>query len=336
MEIRAEQLSQSLKKLAPLYLVSGDEVLLVQEACDQIRKAAKEIGYQEREIFTITNQFKWQDFFESIANFSLFGDKKIIELRFDQKPNRTATEALTRYCEQTSEQTFVLIITPKLEAATKKSGWYKTLVQTGHCLAIWPINKEHLPTWLATRFKASSLQVEPAVIQLICERVEGNLLAAQQEIEKLTLQYGSGPISAEQILQNTSDNYRYDVFALVDSCLQGSIDSINKILISLKEEGIEAILVLWALVRELRNAIKIIEALNSGQNLDVSLQKAGIWDKQKPLWRKFLNRCKSLKDLYSAIQLAATIDQQIKGIQKGNPWETLLVLCLNFAGKRVD
>ena len=334
MQVKADQLQAKLKNLGAIYLVSGDEPLLKQEACDQIRAAARSQGFTERDVFHITPQHNWDDFFNSANNLSLFSEKKILELRFNQKPNKQAQTALQTYCQQTNPDNILLIATPKLDAATKKTRWYKAVDGVGACIAVWPLDNRQLPYWIKQRFSNKGLTADQETIALIASRTEGNLLATQQEIEKLHLLYGKGNITSDQVLQATSDNSHYDVFGLVDACLIGNISQASKVLQHLKAEGVEAILVLWALTREIRSTLKMLDDLASGNNMESVFQKHRVWDKRKAMTRECLTRS-TRGLLYALLQSASSIDRQIKGMQKGNPWESLLTLCLNFSGKRI-
>jgi DNA polymerase-3 subunit delta len=336
MIIKAEQLTSKLKKIAAVYFISGDEPLLLLEACDQVRLAARKAGFEDREVFNVDNKFDWGQFFASADNLSLFGGKKLIELRFQQKPNTAGRDALLRYCEQINPDNVLLISMPKIDASTKKSKWFKALDTAGVVTQVWPLSARQLPAWLGQRLQAVNLKASPEALQLISERVEGNLLAAKQEVEKLALLFTEGSeISAEDILQVTGDSYRYDVFTLVDHCLAGNVSMINKVLNGLKEEGTEAILVLWALTREIHSLINMVEFMQSGNNLHSAYQQFRVWDNRKALMDSFFKRCK-LNALYRFLQLSSEIDQQIKGIKKGSPWESLLTLSLNFAGYKIN
>ncbi len=333
--IRAEQLNKHTTPLQPFYLISGDEPLLKQEACDLVRQAAKQQNYLEREVFTITAQFDWQLFSNSCDNLSLFAEKKLIELRFTQKPNTAGRQALVNYCENSSESTVVLVSLPKIDASTKTTKWFKALDKTGICLQIWPVDKQQFPQWLKQRLRTKQLNIEAQALELLSERTEGNLLAAKQEVEKLSLLFPSNTtLTSEQILQATGESSRYDVFGLIDLCLAGKIHQISKVLNSLKQEGVEPILVLWALNRELHTLLQLIETLRNGNNLESALTKLRIWEKRKPLFRHYFQHNKR-NTIYRQLTLASCIDQQIKGIKPGDPWENLFVLCLNLAGEKI-
>lgn len=333
--IRAEQLNRHLNPLQPLYLISSDEPLLKQEACDLIRQKAKQQDYNEREVFSVNKQFDWQAFTNSCDNLSLFAEKKLIELRFEQKPNAAAQKALVAYSENQNDQTTVLISLPKIDASTKNTKWFKALDQAGICVQLWPIDKQQFPQWLRQRLQEKGLQVEPDALALLCDRVEGNLLAARQEVEKLSLLFpANSQLSSEQILTATGESYRYDVFGLVDLCLASKVEQINKVLNSLRQEGVDPILVLWALNREIHTLLQLVEKRREGANLESALNSLRIWDKRKPLFRHYFQHNKR-NTLYRQLRLASLIDQQIKGVQAGDPWENLFVLCLNLAGEKI-
>lgn len=329
MQLRHEQLATHLQKnLAPIYLISGEVPLLIQEAADSIRNAAAKRGYIDRHIFQVETGFSWPDFLNDANTCSLFADQQFLELRF--APNQlgaNGSKALQAYATRPPNNKILLITTQKLDATQQKSAWFQTVGKAGISIQIWPIANEQLPQWITQRLAAASLQAEREGIQLLAERAEGNLLAAAQEIEKLRLLYGSGTVTTQAIVQATTDSARFDVFQLSDAMLQGKSKRLYRILSSLQTEGIEPILVLWAITRELRTLIKIAHSIEQGIPLEQALQKHQIWEKRKPLFRHALQHHNSV-NLYPLLQQAGTIDQIIKGLQLGNVWNELMSLAL--------
>ena len=221
MLIRADQLAKHSKPLTAIYVISGDETLLCQEAEDQIRSAAKQQGITERQVFQVGTSFDWSDFFNSSDNMSLFAERKLIELRFPKKPNKAATTAFKQIVEQTSSDNVLLITMDKIDASTKKTKWFKALEAASICVQVWPLDLKQYPSWISQRLQAKGLQIDPQALQILSSHVEGNLLAAQQAIEKLHLLHTQGQIQADDVQAVIGEDARYDVFTLVDTCLSG-------------------------------------------------------------------------------------------------------------------
>jgi DNA polymerase-3 subunit delta len=334
MQLYLDKLDSHLKStLAPVYLISGEVPLLMQEACDKVRKAAVQKGFTDREIFQVETGFNWDLFVEATHTLSLFSNKQLLELRVTNTLTETAGKTLQNYCAQLPQDKILLIITGKLDAKTQKTTWFQAVSKVGVTLAIWPIERQQLPSWVAQRLAQVGLQVESAGIQLLAERAEGNLLACAQEIEKLKLIYDSGQVTAEAIIQAVSDSSRFDVFTFVDAVLAGEKKRLLHIVNGLKNEGVESVLVLWALVRELRNLIniKIDMGTQSGLPSPKILQKYQIWEKRKACVQRAL-QAHSLQNLQQLLQQAQQIDCMIKGLNKGNVWDALQRLSLAMAG----
>jgi DNA polymerase-3 subunit delta len=330
MWIKAEQLTSALTPpLAPLYFISGDEPLQIGEAADAIRLVAKQAGYANREVLTVDSHFKWAEFSQSADSLSIFSDKKIIDLRIPSgKPGIEGSKALVNYCQRLPEDTLLLISSGKLEKSAKNSKWAKILATTGIALQIWPLEGELLLQWLQKRLHNKGLIADKQDIQLLATHVEGNLLAAAQEIEKLFVLYGSCQLSRTQITHAVTDSSRYDVFNLVDAALSGRLDRAGKILNSLKHEGIAPPVVLWALTRETRHLISIQQQLADGEARNNVFMRHQVWDKRQKLVSFALNQLKP-DDLMQILLLAAKTDRQIKGEESGNSWHSLLhIICL--------
>jgi len=243
MKIPFQQLSSQLSKpLSPIYFVTGDEPFQLDEACRMIREAAQQQGFSERQIFHVDRSFDWSALAAEGNNLSLFSEKKLIELRIpNAKPGREGTKALQEYSESLPDDTILLISAGKLEAAQTKSKWLKSLDQAGVLLQIWPVEISRLPQWIQQRLNLRGLSAEPEAIKILADRIEGNLLAADQEFEKLLLLYGEGKLSTEQIQSAVSDSARYDIFSFADACLSGDPERVAKLIFGLKAEGVEAV-----------------------------------------------------------------------------------------------
>jgi len=332
MRLKPEQITSALQKgLAPVYFISGDEPLQLGETADAIRAAARSAGYDLREVLVADAGFSWNELTESAGSLSVFSDKKIIDLRLPTgTPGADGSKALIAYCERVPEDTLLLITAAKLAGSSLKTQWFQALDKVGCVIQVWPLEGQDLMHWLQQRMQRRGLQAETEAIKILASRIEGNLLAAAQEIEKLYVLYGEGRLSNQQIFEVVADSSRFDVFKLMDSVLAARVERIIRILSGLQAEGVAAPVVLWVLTREARVLIRIKQALAQGQNKAQVFKNNQIWDKRQQLVGDALNRLRD-SDLNNILVLSAKADRQIKGQQQGEPWETLLAVCLMFA-----
>ncbi len=327
-----------LKHLAPIYLISGDELLLVQEAVDAIRASAIKAGFTERVCMSPgSSNESPNDLAEYIytnsRSLSLFANKKIIEINFAHaKFNSTLGKVLADYALDLVTDIVLIIRTAKLDAKTEKTVWYQTIEKKGVVIPIWPIAKEQLPQWIMQRAQKTGLQLTRDGADCLAVLVENNLLAAAQEIEKLYLLYTHKPLDHQAIEEAVTDHARFDIFNLVDSALTGSAKRSLHILKNLLREGIEPTLVLWALTRELRVLADIHTQLQKNITLPVIFNKARIWEKRQAGFRAFLQR-HTLHNCWKLLSSAAHIDRIIKGIEVGNSGTELEILTLHIATK---
>ncbi|ODS22463.1 DNA polymerase III subunit delta [Candidatus Endobugula sertula] len=332
--LHSDQLQQSLNKqpLAPIYLISGDEILLVQEACDVIRQAARASGFTERECYYVDKQFDWSILLSSVNSLSLFGDKRIIELRIDSgKLGADGSKAILTYVENISEDNVLVVITPKLDSGTRRSKWVKAIDKVGYWVPIWPISASQLPRWLGQRLQQAGFKANSQVIELLATRVEGNLLAACQEIEKLKLLAPDRCLSPELIANSVADSARYDVFSLVDKALSGDSRGAVRTLNGLRSDGTEPLTILWSLGREIRTLMGVYDEMEQGQSFSWAAKNAGVWEKRQPLVQRALHRL-SQKQLTLLLRQANGIDKTIKGLRNANAWNELIELTLNLSG----
>jgi DNA polymerase III subunit delta len=336
MRLKPEQLSAALQKgLMPVYFITGDEPLQLGETADTVRKAARIAGFENREIMSAETGFEWNQLAFSADSLSIFADKKIIDLRLPSgTPGTEGAKALIAYCERLPEDTLLLITAGKMASGALKTRWLEALDKKGVVIQVWPLEGQDLIRWLQQRMQQRGLNAEIEGLRLLASRIEGNLLAAAQEIEKLYAFYGTGDLSHQQILEVVADSSRYDVFKLMDSVLSASVNRIFRILSGLRAEGIAAPIVLWALTREARALIRIKLALSQGQSRELVYKNNQIWDKRKQLVSNALSRLDD-NDLNNILVLSAKADRQIKGRQQGDAWETLLAICLMFASTQI-
>ncbi|MFV2060157.1 MAG: DNA polymerase III subunit delta [Gammaproteobacteria bacterium] len=335
MKIYFNKLESHLSKtLSPIYIVSGDEPFQVQQAVKLIRDKAREQGYINREVLFVEKGFDWSDFSMSNDSLSLFAEKKVLELRMPKgKPGKEGAKILLNYAENIPSDTLLLIITDKLEKATSNTKWYKSISDAGVSITVWPIEGSELRQWLISRVALRKLTITDDALLLLMDRIEGNLLAADQEIEKLSLMYPSSELTFEIVEQAVSDSARYDLFKLVDEALVGNIRHITRILYGLKAEGVTPILINWSLSREIRSLLKMKNSMESGNTLELVFRQNRVWDKRKILVKNALNRHSGLS-LQALLRKANKTDRIIKGNEIGNLWDELLQLSLGIAGLR--
>lgn len=334
MRLRVDQLERHLQQtLAPVYVLSGDEPLQLGEAADGIRAAARGQGFLSREVLEADPRFDWNRLAGEADALSLFADRRIIDLRIPSgKPGRDGGAALVDYCARPPADTLLLVSLPRLDRTQLGSKWCRALERLGALVQIWPIEGERLQAWLEQRMRRAGLAPEPGVAALLAERVEGNLLAARQEIEKLLLLEGPGPVSIERLTQSVADSARFDVFALIDSALAGEAQRCVRVLAGLRQEGVAAPVVLWALSRELRLLAGLAVAVERGDPIDQALSRARVWDKRKAQLKLGLRRLHS-GHLQRLLALCQESDAAIKGASGRDPWLLLEYVLLAFAGR---
>lgn len=326
--LRPEELPRTLERgIGPIYLIAGEEPLFVQEAVDAVRQAARAQGYTEREVLDAESGFEWGRLAEAAANLSLFGERRLIELRMPSgKPGQAGAKALAEYCQQAPQDVCVLISCGALDGKQRKSSWVSAIERAGGFCYAWPLPLEKLPGWVRERLRRHGLEPEPEAAALLAERGEGNLLAAAQEVEKLALLFQPGPLTAEQVAGAVADSARYSVFDLSDAVLEGKLARAVRIVQGLREEGVEPILVLWALTKELRALAELAARrppeLVFRQHKVFKQRQARLMQAQRrapaAVWERLLLR-------------AAEADRTVKGLGEGRPWDEVLRLTTAFA-----
>ena len=324
----------------PLYIFSGDEPLLMMEAIDALRALARTGGFTEREVLVQDRYFDWAALINAGQTMSLFGDKRFVELRMPTgKPGRDGAESLKHFAEQINNtgngvDTIICIILPRLDSKTKSSAWFSALDEAGMAIQIDSIDRLALPHWIGQRLKKQSQEVEAGesgqrALQFMSDQVEGNLIAAHQEIQKLALLYPAGQLSEEQIRSAVLKVARYDIFELTESMLSGDAARLNRMLDGLQWEGEPLPLILWSVSDELRTLHKVQSALLAGDALANLLRNYRIWGKREKLYPVALKRI-APKKLKQAIVLAANLDKQVKGLLvrdlPSNPWDGLRLI----------
>lgn len=334
MQCRYEQLPQQLNKpvLAPIYFISGEEVVLIQAACSAIRLAAKKAGFIDRQVFYADTHFNASSLIGCMNNYGLFADKQLLELHLSQGCSEAITQTLALYAKNPPPNKLLLIIAGKLDRRLQQTIWFKTIDKVGLVIPIWPLQAAQLFRWVTERLHTMGLKVEKAAIECLIFATEGNLLATTQTIEKLSLYFNETDhvITTDMLTQALSDSARFDPFKLTDAALAGSSERCLRILAHLKEDGVEPLLILWALSRECRLLASFAYKLKQGQNLITLFKEQQIWEKRQLLFQQALTR-HTLTHWYRLLGLASRIDQLIKGIGTGQVWNALQTLSLEIA-----
>lgn len=332
-KLSLEQFHQSLKQpLQSVYLLAGDEALLVQEAAIALRRRADQQGFHEREIFHTDGGFQWPQLLESANAMSLFAQRKLLELRLHNgKVGDAGSKVLKEYCNAPPEDTCLLLLAPRLDKKTLASAWVKAIEACGAVVSIWPVGEKQLPRWLEQRLREAGLRADSEAIEVLAGRIEGNLLAAVQEIEKLKLVCPDGIIDGPTMADAVAESARYNVFTLVDKVLSGDARSAAQCLNGLRSEGTDATLIVWAVSRELRTLIGLNQALEKGQSLERSARQFGVFSARLNLVKYALKRLEPTT-LRQALQQCARADRAIKGMAADRPWDLLLEVVLELCG----
>jgi DNA polymerase-3 subunit delta len=327
LRLRAEQLPAALAQgLTGIYLVSGDEPLLVGEAADAVRAAARAAGYADRRVFFIDRSFSWDDLRLATQSLSLFAERRLFELRMPSgKPDKGAA-LLAQLAAQPASDLIYLVVTDKLDKKAADTAWVQAIEKHGAWVPILPVDTAALPGWLRGRAKMLQIDIDPQAAQLIVDRVEGNLLAAQQELQKLKLLADGAAIDVDLVLRSVGDSARYDVFQLAEAAAAGDAARALRVLLGLKSEGVEPTLILWALLRELRGMWQARERTRLR-----SAARGSGWNLAATPSPRALSRLKTLPLAPLLIQAGHT-DRVIKGISPGDAWSALTGLTGAFAG----
>ncbi len=333
MELRLKELTSHLERtLSPIYVVHGDEPLQAQEACDAIRSVARRAGYDEREVLVAEAGFKWDAFVAANANFGLFGTRKLIDLRIPSgKPGVDGARALEACAASVSDDQILLVTLPKVDRATQSSAWFSALDRAGVTIAVYPLEREALPAWIAARLARQRQRVALETLASLADRCEGNLIAASQEIEKLGLLLPDGELEGDAVERAVSDVARYDVFQLSEAWLAPDAARALKIINALEAEGEGMPLLLWQLGEDVHALAAVQEALGAGTPVAVALRNARVWGRRQAAMERAARRVRpeTLGPLLSAL---ARLDALAKGIGRGNAWDEFRTVAMTLAG----
>jgi len=343
MQISADRLAAQLEReLRPVYTVWGDEPLLAQEAADAIRAAARAAGCSERQVHTVAGAyFDWSALLGASQALSLFAERQLIEIRIPSgKPGKDGSEALQRYCELAAESggrdVITLVQLPRLDRSQQSSAWFGALDRAGLAVRVDPVERQALPRWIAERLAAQGQHVAAGAegqraLAFFADRVEGNLLAAHQEIQKLALLYPAGEIAFEQIESAVLNVARYDVFRLGEAVLAGQAARALRMLEGLRSAGEAAVLVQWTLAEDIRNLKRVKDALAAGKPLPLALREARVWGAKERVFERAVTLIPE-SAIAHLLDAAHVCDGLVKGLKHPDwpldPWEGLRRLVL--------
>jgi DNA polymerase-3 subunit delta len=337
MRLKPEQLDRHLKQpaLSPIYFVTGDEPLQATEVCDAIRARARALGYAERVLLEVERDFDWNRVQQAGANLSLFSERRIVELRLgDHSPGKEGAAALGDYSAAPPPDNLLLISAGKFDGRSKQTKWFKALESAGVVVELWPIAPDRLPEWLTQRMQRAGKNIDAAAAELVALRVEGNLLAASQELDKLALLVEGPSVGIEDVLRSVSDSARFDAFSLVHASLLGEKERVVRTLRGLRAEGHELPMVIGAVLWQLRQVCVVASATTAGASLDRAMTAAQVWGDGQARVRAGLKRHRP-DVLISFLRDGAAADRACKGALKADPWRLLEEFLLRVAGLRL-
>jgi DNA polymerase-3 subunit delta len=336
MQVRPAQLAAHLARaLSPLYVVHGDEPLLAIEAGDQIRAAARAAGYEDREVLVAEAGFKWDALAMANRNLGLFGSRKLIDLRLPGgKPGPDGARVLEDCAARPSTDTLMLITLPRLDRAAMSSAWFTALERAGVTVAVYPLERDELPQWIAGRLSRQKQRASADTLQFLADTTEGNLLAAQQEVLKLGLLLPEGELDPAAVEQAVADVARFDVFQLSEAWLAGDAARACRILASLEAAGEGLPLLLWQLGEDIHALAGVLSAAAGGTPVGVAVRSARVWGKRQAAMERAAQRVAPAA-IPRLLTRLARLDALAKGIGRGNAWDELRELALMLAGKAV-
>ncbi|MHB0983624.1 MAG: DNA polymerase III subunit delta [Thiobacillus sp.] len=334
MNIAVDRLPDQLARgLAPLYVVVGDEPLAAQEACDAIRAAARAAGHSERNVYTVQGRYNWQSIFAGGDNLSLFAERRLTEIRVPSgKPGIDGAKALEAYAARLPADTLTLISLPGLDWKAMKSRWFTTLASAGVVVEARPIERAQLPAWIDRRLARQGLRADRAALEFLADQVEGNLLAAQQEIDKLALLLPPGAVTLADVEHAVVDVSRLEADALADALYAGDGARFAQIVTDLRDAGEAVPAILWQVTSAVGLLLRLKSAVTQGESLSGLMRTLWGRDKQRaPQIERAVKRL-GLAQVETALADLALIDRQAKGLERvGDPWDTLLRVGMNLA-----
>ncbi len=342
MEVRSDALASVLARaqragsLPPVFVVASDEPLLALEAHDAIRSAARGLGYSERDVLNADARFDWSKLAAAAQGLSLFADKKIVEVRLPGgKPGVAGARALETHALTATDGVMTIVSLPRLERRDRQARWVEALERAGVMVDIESIERPQLPPWISQRLAKQSQSAGRDALEFIADKVEGNLLAAHQEVAKLALLYPAGPLTLEQVTDSVLNVARYDIFQLPVAMLTGDADRVRKTMAGLEAEGEAIPLVLWVITEELRTLLRIKAHVDAGRPFAAAARENRVWGSRERLLERALARM-SVRALETALLRAAQIDRMAKGLDAprtdSNVWLELTELAVGISG----
>ncbi|MFT6032353.1 MAG: DNA polymerase-3 subunit delta [Arenicella sp.] len=345
MRITLDEIAQRLKvcgpesstKLPKVILLNGNEPLLLEEALDGVRQALKQQGFGERLKYQLEAGFDWNQLTGVGQAMSLFAERRVIEFRVPKSLGVAGTKAITEYCLKPPEEDILVIMMPALDKRQRAAKWVQRIETVGWLADGFDISLQQFPVWLKKRLQTRSLRVEAGVVELMTEQLEGNVMAAAQEVDKLQVLAKDGAVTLKLVTESLADQARFDVYALTDGCLIGDLNRVLRIKRRLQSEGVEPVIVVWALVREIRVLAAISSALQQGQNKSLLFKQNRIWNKREPIVNAALSRI-APSTWYQLLEQAAHLDQTVKGqrySEVGSLWYQIEQLCCRLCGVKL-
>ncbi|MGK0373593.1 MAG: DNA polymerase-3 subunit delta [Arenicella sp.] len=345
MRVTLDEVAQRLKACGPesgnqlpkVILLNGNEPLLVEEALDGVRHVLKQLGFGERLKYQLETGFDWNKLTGVGQAMSLFAERRVIEFRVPKALGAPGTKAITEYCQNPSADDILVIMMPALDKRQRAAKWVKAIESVGWLVDGYDISLQQFPAWLKKRLQSRSLRVEAGVVELMTEQLEGNVMAAAQEVDKLQVLAKDGGVTLKLVTESLADQARFDVYALTDGCLIGDFNRVLRIKSRLQSEGVEPVIVVWALVREIRLLAAMSSALQQGQNKGLLFKQHRIWNKREPIVNAALARL-APQAWYQLLEQAAHLDQTVKGqrySEVGNLWYQIEQLCCRLCGVKL-
>jgi DNA polymerase-3 subunit delta len=331
MQLRLQDVAAHLaRELAPLYVIHGDEPLFATEAGDAIRAAARRAGCEEREVFIVDQHFRWDAFAAANANLALFGSRKLIDLRIPSgRPGAEGAAQLERHARRRDDNV-TLVTLPRLDRAAQSSAWFTALAERGMAIAVTPLDRAALPSWIAERLARNGQRVSRDTLAFLAQRCEGNLLAARQEIDKLALLLPAGDLAHDDVERAVADVARYDLQELSEAWLAGAAARTLRILEGLRSEGEPITLLVWQLGEDLHALGAVHEALARGQALATAVRSARAWGRRQAALERAARRVRQA-DLLPLLSKLAQLDALAKGLGHADPWDALVDIALALA-----
>lgn len=336
MKVYPEKIGDHFSKgLKPVYVISGEEQLQVNECCDAVRDQARQEGYTERSVYSVDIDTSCDDFLQSSDNMSLFAERKILEIRLPKgKTGRDWAQAINTYLGNPPEDTILLISGYKLDRGVSSTAWYKKADKLGVTVMTWPKNPQQMTAWVNQKLYANQLRASRSAVGLIVQRVEGNMLAAEQEIQKLALLFPDSEIGESEVIASVANSSRYSVFDLTNAALDGNAVRVARVLQALRGEGVAEVLVHWSLAQDIKLISNVAQLQLAGSAADVAINSARVPRNKISLIKKALNRHTERHWLQMTEQVAR-LDRMIKGRETGEVWNELLNLALFVAGQKL-